>query len=155
MENKQIGKDLFILTNKLKRLLDKEHSKNGLFAGQTRVLTYLYKHKEKVTYQKDLEKAFQIRGGTVTGMLDSLFNYGYLTREESIIDKRKKRIVLTNKGEEMALIGIKTTTNLEKSLSGLLSKEEKVIFKNIINKIGLWIDGEEVKWEIYLNILKQ
>lgn|SRR5690554_6445843 len=143
MEKKQIVKDLFILTNKLKRLLDKKHSINGLYVGQSRVLTYLYRNKDDSIYQKDIEKAFQIRGGTVTGIIDGLFNYGYLTRIESTIDKRRKRIVLTEKGNEMAIKAIKTTQEMEENLDGILSFEEKATFENILKKINEWIDEEE------------
>ena len=143
MEKKQIVKDLFILTNKLKRLLDKKHSINGLYVGQSRVLTYLYRNKDDSIYQKDIEKAFQIRGGTVTGIIDGLFNYGYLTRIESTIDKRRKSIVLTEKGNEMAIKAIKTTQEMEENLDGILSFEEKATFENILKKINEWIDEEE------------
>ncbi|HHW79513.1 MAG TPA: winged helix-turn-helix transcriptional regulator [Acholeplasmataceae bacterium] len=143
MENKQIGKNLFILSSKLRRLLDKKHSKNGLYAGQARILRYLYKNKSEVTYQKDLENAFQIRGGTVTGMLDSLVKNNLIERVESNKDKRKRVILLTKAGEELALKGIETTNIMEDNLSSLLTNKEQLIFDEILNKINNWIDEEE------------
>lgn len=145
MEKKQIGKDLFILTNKLRRLLDKRHLKNGLYIGQARVLTYLYHHKNEKTYQKDIENAFQIRGGTVTGIIDSLVSAQCITRIESVTDKRKRKIVLTEIGEELAMKSIETITSVEESLSNILTEEEKLEFHNLLFKINNWIDEEEIK----------
>lgn len=143
MDKNQNAKNLFILANKLRRLLDKKHSKNGLYAGQARILRYIYNNKTEATYQKDLESAFQIRGGTVTGMIDSLVKNDSLKRIESNIDKRKRKLVLTKKGEELALRGIETTTILEKNISSLLKEEEQIIFDKIMLKINEWIDQEE------------
>ncbi len=143
MEEQQMIKELFIITNKLKRLLDKKHSKNGLYVGQARVLMYLYRHKDEKTYQKDIEQAFQIRGGTVTGLIDSLVENQYIKRIESENDKRKRKIVLTNKGEQMALKSIQTTKNTEESLSDQLLEKEKETLKKVIKKINTWVDKEE------------
>ncbi len=143
MENKQNAKNLFILASKLKRLLDKKHSKNGLYAGQARILRYLYNNKNEVTYQKDLESAFQIRSGTVTGMIDSLVKNNSLNRIESSTDKRKRKIVLTPEGEKLALKGIETASILEENVSSLLNEEDQIVFDEIMLKINIWIDEEE------------
>jgi len=145
MERKQMAKEMFILTNKLKRLLDKKHSINGLYAGQSRILTYLYHKKDEVTYQKDLEQAFQIRGGTVTGMIDVLVNNGYIQRIESELDRRKRRIILTDTGEKMALKAIETITQLENDIYQLLTESERKVFSKITSKIDKWLDEEETK----------
>lgn len=153
MKENQYAKEIFILSNKLKRLLDKKHSINGLYVGQARVLMYLYNNKENKIYQKDIEKTFQIRGGTVTGLIDSLVNNEYILRVESESDKRKRKIVLTNSGEELALKSMETIKAVEKGLQNTLTKEENEVFKTISQKINRWIDEEENKWENYLNIL--
>ena len=51
MKENQYAKEIFILSNKLKRLLDKKHSINGLYVGQARVLVYLFNNKENKIYQ--------------------------------------------------------------------------------------------------------
>src|SRR5690554_2932669 len=99
MDNKVYIRELFILNNKLKRLLDTKHQKNGLHSGQARVLIYLYRNKDQEIYQKDIESTFQIRGGSVTGIIDSLVKYDYIKRVRLESDKRKRKIVLTLKGE--------------------------------------------------------
>jgi len=153
MKENQYAKEIFILSNKLKRLLDKKHSINGLYVGQARVLMYLYNNKENKIYQKDIENTFQIRGGTVTGLIDTLVNNKYIVRVESETDKRKRKIILTKDGEELAVKSMETIRTVENGLQSALTKEENEVFKKISQKINKWIDEEENKWENFLNIL--
>lgn len=145
MKENQYAKEIFILSNKLKRLLDKKHSINGLYVGQARVLMYLYNNKENKIYQKDIEKTFQIRGGSVTGLIDTLVSNEYIVRVESETDKRKRKIVLTKGGEELAVKSIETIRTVENGLQSSLTKEENEVFKRISEKINKWIDEEENK----------
>ncbi|HHT55279.1 MAG TPA: winged helix-turn-helix transcriptional regulator [Acholeplasma sp.] len=145
MKENQYAKEIFILSNKLKRLLDKKHSINGLYVGQARVLVYLFNNKENKIYQKDIENTFQIRGGTVTGLIDTLVNNKYIVRVESETDKRKRKIVLTKDGEELAVKSMETIRTVENGLQSALTKEENEVFKKISQKINKWIDEEENK----------
>lgn len=140
---KQLIKELFIVTSKLKRMLDKKYQEHNMHTGQARVLMYLYRKKDEVVYQKDIENFFQIRGGTVTGMIDTLQSYEYIQRIDSEIDKRKKRIVLTAKGEAFALSAIQTTQDMEMSFYELLTDTELTMFQGIIEKMNIFIDEEE------------
>ncbi|NWH10394.1 MarR family winged helix-turn-helix transcriptional regulator [Acholeplasma laidlawii] len=140
---KQLIKELFILTSKLKRIMDKKYLENDLHTGQARVLMYLHRNQSEVVYQKDIEAFFQIRGGTVTGMIDTLQNYEYIQRIDSEIDKRKKRIVLTPKGEEVALSAVKTTQDMENNIYELLTGQELLVFQGVVEKMNKFIDEEE------------
>lgn len=155
MIDKKLGRNLFIVTNKLKRLLDKRYSKIGLYVGQARILGHLYRNKDEIVYQKNIENTFDIRGGTVTGVIDSLVSQNYIQRIESEIDKRKKKIVLTDSGEEVAIKCFEIITEVEGKLSNILTEEERNIFYQLMDKINNWLDEEEIKWENYLNILIQ
>ncbi|WP_026391464.1 MarR family winged helix-turn-helix transcriptional regulator [Haploplasma modicum] len=143
MKNNRLIKELFISSNKLKRLLDKRHLENGLYVGQARVLSYIYRNKDKIIYQKDIEKEFQIRGGSVTGIIDGLVLQNYLLRNESKIDKRKKEISLTNKGEMQAIKALEITNEVEESFNIMLGDKDTKLLKNVIDKIDKWIDEEE------------
>jgi MarR family transcriptional regulator, repressor for mepA len=143
MKNNRLIKELFISSNKLKRLLDKRHLENGLYVGQARVLSYIYHNKDKIIYQKDIEKEFQIRGGSVTGIIDGLVLQNYLLRNESKIDKRKKEISLTKKGFEQAIKALEITKEVEESFNIMLGDKDTKLLKNIIDKIDKWIDEEE------------
>lgn len=143
MKNNRLIKELFISSNKLKRLLDKRHLENGLYVGQARVLSYIYRNKDKIIYQKDIEIEFQIRGGSVTGIIDGLVLQNYLLRTESKLDKRKKEISLTKKGEMQAIKALEITNEVEESFNIMLGDKDIELLKNVIDKIDKWIDEEE------------
>lgn len=143
MKNNRLIKELFISSNKLKRLLDKRHLENGLYVGQARVLSYIYRNKDKIIYQKDIEKEFQIRGGSVTGIIDGLVLQNYLLRTESKLDKRKKEISFTKKGEMQAIKALEITNEVEESFNIMLGDKDIELLKNVIDKIDKWIDEEE------------
>lgn len=143
MKNNFIIKNFFITTNKIKRVLDKNHQKNDLYIGQARILSFLYRNKDEKIYQKDLEETFQVRGGTVTGMLDNLVKMKLLNRVESSTDKRKRKLILTKLGEEKALRAIETINMFEENISNTLTEEELVYLNNIFIKINNYLDMEE------------
>lgn len=143
MERNYIIRDIFMTSNKIRRLLDKYHQKNGIYLSQARILSYLYRNKDEKIYQKDLEKAFQIRGGSVTGMLDSLQTNNLIVRTTSSTDKRKRKLELTEEGNLKAEQAIKTITDFESAVESLLSEEELSIFKNVFLKLNEYIDEEE------------
>ncbi|MFA5693402.1 MAG: MarR family transcriptional regulator [Acholeplasmataceae bacterium] len=143
MNNHFIGKNFFITTNKLKRYLDKNHQKTGIYLGQARILRFLFLRKNEKTYQKDIENHFQIRAGTVTGLLDGLINLDLIERIDSTKDKRKKFIKLTNLGKDKAEEAFKTILSFETNLDNLLNDEEKNNLLIIFNKINNWIDQME------------
>lgn len=143
--DRNIGKELFIIVNKMRRLLDKYHQKNGLYSGQARLLTFLYRNRNEKTYQKDIEQAFQIRGGTVTGMLDALIKIEMIERIESTTDKRKRKIVLTDKGERYAVQAIETINHYEEIFKSVVNAEDLIIFEKVLNILNETIDKEELK----------
>jgi|SRR5690625_2665578 len=145
MERKFIAKELFVTTNKMRRYLDQKHQKNGLYLSQARLLTYLYyndKNNENV-YQVNIEKHFQIRKASVSGLLNSLSKLNLIERVDSKTDKRKKKIILTNEGIEKALIAIDTIKEFETNLSNIVSHEEFLSLNNSLDKINNWLMEKE------------
>ena len=81
------------------------------------------------TYQKDIEKEFQISRSTATGLLQNMEKLGYLYREVSDVDMRLKKIVLTEKSIELHKKVINTFEEIEGRLLGGFSEEEhKMLF---------------------------
>lgn len=103
MHNKRIGPQLFSATSKLKRIINKSLLEFGVSGAQSRTLNYLYKNKDiKDIYQKDIEAYLAFRGSSVALMIISLIDAGFIVRTISQTDKRKKKLELTAKGEEVA-----------------------------------------------------
>lgn len=143
MEDKHLVRELFILTNKMKRLLDKNHQANDIYLGQARILTYLYGNKDRSIYQKDIEQTFQIRGGTVTGMLETLEKMELIVRVESTKDKRRRKVILTESGTDKAINAINTNRHFEDLIKKELTDKEEKDFYLVLSKLNNLVDAEE------------
>ncbi|VEU81024.1 MarR family winged helix-turn-helix transcriptional regulator [Haploplasma axanthum] len=145
MEDKNLGKELIIIVNKIKRYVDKENQKHQVPFGQGRILRFLYTNKinGKTVYQSDLKDAFSVRGASITGIVDALVKQGFVARNDDSIDKRKKNLGLTPLGEEKAQIIIKSIDKFEKEIKNVFSKQEFNDFRNKLAKLEKWIDYKE------------
>lgn len=156
MEKRFLVRELFIVSNKIRRELERLHSQNGLYIGQARVLSYLYQCVKEPVYQKDIESHLSIRGASVTGLIDSMVSTQMLNRVESEKDKRKKKLVLTEKGKDLAKKAITTWTEFEDDLSNMLPEEDIIDLIDKLRKVRNILDEKEknIKWVGCLNILK-
>lgn len=143
MENKFIAKELFVTTNKMRRYLDKKHLENGLYLSQARTLIYIYHNQGHSIYQSDLEKYFQIRKASVTGLIDSLNKLNLIERKESSKDKRKKKLFLTELGKLKAIIAINTLNTFESNLEKIITKEELRVLNLTLSKLNNWMVEKE------------
>ena len=60
------------------------------------VMYYLYHHENVM--QKDIAYFFHLEPATITSMMKSLEDLGWIVRKEDDLDRRIKRIVLTDEG---------------------------------------------------------
>lgn len=97
---------------------------------------YLCENDEEI-YQKDIEKYFNIRRSTATGLLNSLEKNGYITKEPVENDKRMKKI----KATEHAYSTVEKIDNhviqLEKIMLDGIDEKEVKQFRNTISKMTL------------------
>ncbi|MFV0465484.1 MAG: MarR family winged helix-turn-helix transcriptional regulator [Lachnospiraceae bacterium] len=101
MTDRKIGYEIKSLTNMIHRRLGYVFSKEEfkeLTGMQNAVLGHVLDHIGKQDiFQKDIEKAFNIRRSTATVMIQGLEQKGYLTRSPVEFDARLKKIELTDK----------------------------------------------------------
>lgn len=149
MEKKFIAKELFITTNKMRRYLDRKQQLNGLYLSQARLITYLYYRTQKGehVYQVDIENHFQIRKASVSGILNSLSKLNLVKRVDSKVDKRKKKIILTEQGVSKALLAIETIKEFERNLTNIVNDEELLNLNNSLDKINNWLMEKEIEDE--------
>lgn len=96
-----VGFELKMISNLLKRKFDEEMAKNtpGKITGvQGWLITYLYENRDKPIFQRDIEKQFNIRRSSVTGLIQLMERNGLLVRTSMPGDARLKRLVLTEQG---------------------------------------------------------
>ncbi len=108
---------------------------------QSRVLVYIFDESQtREVNQTDIEKAFNIRGASVTSILQTLERKKFIKRTESKTDARKKVLRLTPRGEEIYRVINEKTNELEKvMIEGIdeadlatLKKCLDIILKNLI-----------------------
>ena len=96
--------DTMLLINRisirLKRRIDNEVATLGITAIQGHVINYIYQSNCDV-FQKDLEEYLDIRGSSVTVMIQVMEKNDLLKREAVLKDQRLKKLVLTPKAIEI------------------------------------------------------
>ena len=133
----RIGMEIRVLSKYMGRYLDDIHGIDCMLSGpQGLILIYLCENDEEI-YQKDIEKYFNIRRSTPTGLLNSLEKNGYITKEPVENDKRMKKI----KATEHAYSTVEKIDNhviqLEKIMLDGIDEKEVKQFRDTISKMTL------------------
>lgn len=138
-KDRPLGLQLKAINNLVRRNLDSMFAELGdieLTGIQGPVIDFIYEHsKEENVFQKDIEKAFNIRRSTATVLLQTLENKGYIVREAAEQDARLKKIVLTSKAVESTLAIRDLFERFNARLEANISEDEKDIFCQVLNKI--------------------
>jgi DNA-binding MarR family transcriptional regulator len=78
---------------------------------------------------------------SLTRMINTLINKGYITKCSSEEDKRKNHIHLTTKGKEIIKIGTPHFHAMALTIEKNLTQEEIEFTKNILKKIQINVNG--------------
>lgn len=116
----------------IERMCDNEARQTGLTGSQARLLCFL----SIVTlgqdiYQKDIEEAFGIRPSSATGLLQALEQQGFIRREPVSLDGRQKKIVFTEKAQEIQSRVVANHKKALERLQGPLSDREVANFMKL------------------------
>ena len=133
---KYIGKDIIVLSNRIKRRMRVAAEALGITDTQGRVLQYIWEESEKrEVFQKDIEDEFDIRRSSVTQIIQLLARVGLIVRESVQRDARLKKLVLTEKAIEIQKVMNGKVRELEAEMQKDISPEEKELFLKILCKI--------------------
>ncbi|MCR5254584.1 MAG: MarR family transcriptional regulator [Acetatifactor sp.] len=91
--------------------------------------------KSSDVFQKDVEKAFNIRRSSATVMLQGLENKGYIKRVPVEYDARLKKIVATDKAYESHEKVVALIDSFHKDMEKGITPAEKAEFTRILSKI--------------------
>lgn len=98
-----IGRRITGISNKIRHLLDASVVERDITGTQASILHYLARTTPKRdVFQRDIEAEFYIRRSSVTSVLHGLESKGYIRRESVSEDARLKKIVLTEKAQELS-----------------------------------------------------
>lgn len=139
MDDRQIGKRIRIISNQIRRIIEKELSLRGtgISSTQSRIIGYLYREtKNRDIFQKDIEEEFDIRRSSVTSILQHLEKNGYITRESVANDGRLKKLVLSEKGISIHEMVFQVIQNTENNLNEDFSGEELDELLSLLDRVS-------------------
>ena len=125
---KEIGFYLKNIFQTMEKNLNKDLETIDLTSTQAHVLIYLYKNKDNVVNQRDIERKFALTNPTVNGILNRLENKNFIKRVVSDIDARNRKIILTDKSISLIKEMQRSAKKMENKMIAGISKEDLAIF---------------------------
>ncbi len=104
---------------------------------------YFYDHRHEDVFQRDFEKACNIRRSTATSILQLMEKNGLIVRESVPYDARLKKITLTEKALQMHRQVDDAFNALEDKLRSKLSEEETATFFSVLKKIQQEVEADD------------
>ena len=130
------GKVINKISNRLRRRSVALQEKLGMSGAQGNILNYiLVESQNRSVYQKDIEQEFGLRPSTATETLKSLEKNGLIKRETDPNDGRYKKIVFTEKAEQIEAVLKSEIEESETILLQGVTKEERQEFLRIAEKM--------------------
>ena len=140
----ETGKMINRISNRLRRQSKKAQETIGITGAKGNILDYILVESEKHNvYQKEIEKEFGLRPSTATEVLKSLEEAGLIVRLPDETDGRLKKIVFTQKAEEIRSTLREEIEKSEKILLRGISPEEQECFMRITSKMLENLEEEE------------
>ncbi len=134
-----IGYEIKTLSHLIRRSFEKGVITSGLegvTGMQGWVIGYLYQHEStQEIFQRDIEREFNIRRSTVTGILQLMERNGLITRESVESDSRLKKLKLTPEAVKMHEMISQKIMESEKKMRKGLSEEQIAEFFVIVDII--------------------
>ena len=123
---------IFYMARRIERMADRQARISGVSGSQARLLAFLsIVSMEQDIYQRDIEEEFGIRPSSVTGLLQALEQEGLISRESVSTDGRLKKIVFTEKAQEIQSRVVANHKKALERLQGPLSDREVANFMKL------------------------
>ncbi|CDM70206.1 Transcriptional regulator, MarR family [Clostridium bornimense] len=136
-----IGKEIDILSNKFKRVINHKISKYGVTGIQGKIIGFIkFESVKRDVFQKDIEEEFDIRRSSVTSVITLLEKKGYVRRVSVLKDARLKKLVLTEKGLELHSKVHNDIDDFENYVKDELTEDEMNLFIDILNRVNKRIE---------------
>ena len=144
MSKKSIGFEIKTINDLIKKriMCDKENDYH-ISHTQIKIIQYMYIHKEEVIYQRDLEKKFDLKRSTISGIIDTMEKNNLVKRIDSKEDLRLKQLVLTNMALNKINVLVDKIVKFDKSLEKNISKKDLDTFYKVTEQIKNNIINEE------------
>lgn len=130
------GRYINKISNRLRRDSWRAQAQFGITRAQGNVLGFiLLEGMEKQVYQKDVEKEFDLRPSTATGLLRALEKKGLIQRISDVQDGRYKILRATKQAQQIREGLEKEIREKEAALTRGISQKELAQFKQVAEKM--------------------
>jgi len=136
--------DLKKTNKKIMKLLSNRYKymKLNITPNQSKVLMYIYENNNITS--NDIGKWVHVNKSTLSKMLNNLERNGYIIRESSKVDTRKKNIELTSKALKIVKILESDAKKVSELLMIGIKKDEYDTFKRVLEKVEMNIEREKI-----------
>ena len=134
----RIGWQIKVLSNLIKREVGNfgcDKYQDELTGNNMFIIGHLARHRDEDVFQKDLEEFFSVRRSTMSTIILRMEQKGFLSRESVSHDARLKKLVLTEKGEQIHEMIESKIEDTEKKLSSGLTEDEKQTLFHLLEKL--------------------
>ena len=142
----QIGRLIASNFNRWRRLVIHTQAMSGIdhdTIAYGRILSYIDRNKDHDIYQKEIEQHEEMNKSTISMILTNLEKKGIVKRESVESDARLKKIVLTERGNEINRTLLEAFNECDHEVYGCnLTEEEKDTLIRLLEKIS---DGIRMK----------
>lgn len=148
--NRHLGNKFRVIHNMIDKYFEKRcgRATYKLTRVQCATLHYLYDHREKNVFQKDIESEFCISGATATNILKGLERQELIMREPMPEDARLKKIVLLESGVACHKQAYRNMIHMEETLAAGFSEEDLETLRNMLDHIIANLEGlQEIRYE--------
>ncbi len=121
--------------NDIKRFMDNITQDSEVTGMQRGILLFIGGSTGDV-FQKDVEKRFNIRRSSASGMLQLMEKNGLIKREGVAHDARLKKLSLTEKAHTLRSEMIKELEQIERIMIEGIAQEELDVFFGVLQKIS-------------------
>lgn len=140
MEKKPIGCEIRILSNMIHRWIENSPNKkkvDSLTGANAWIIGHIAKQKEngQDVFQRDFEQEFGITRSTASKVVNLMVQKGLIERQSVPGDARLKKLVLTEKSEEVHQLMIEDFDVIERMLSQGFSEKELEQFFDYIHRM--------------------
>lgn len=120
-------------SNAFRDALDKSLREIGLYSGQVFVLIFLWESDNQT--QTALAEKLNLSAPTIHKMVKSLAENKFVVSAKCAYDARQMRVSLTEKGVEIRPLVERQWIKVEEAVFSSLTETEKLIFRQLVNKI--------------------
>lgn len=139
------GSKITLISHAIRQSFNRLFQEYNLTFPQSRVLTYLFDHQDHPCInQRELERALGLKASSVSSLVVTLEQKGFITSARTEEDARSKRIVLTPQARELQTVLDGSAKKIESRLSRGIDEETQATVNRALEvMIHNLLDSEE------------